>query len=217
MPYRRAVAATWRGACKLSRTILSFSSSDQRRRRPVSTTSSRSTWALRLSLSIRTVLNNTPHSARPAFTGRILPVKPLSSVVVSFYLPNPTKLASVHWEAMQTGYISGSGDMTKAADFKSESITRSRLLLSRILTTAKPDSSAIVVLGDSITDGICSTPDSNHRWTDELASRLQAEGHRNIAVVNEAFYGNRVLADGEAFLCPWSSGRRNKLAWDREI
>src|SRR4029453_1472247 len=63
-PYRRAVAATWRGACKLSRTILSFSSSDQRRRRPVATTSSRSTWALRLSLSIRTVLYNTPHSAR---------------------------------------------------------------------------------------------------------------------------------------------------------
>nr|WP_246755826.1 DDE-type integrase/transposase/recombinase [Bradyrhizobium sp. CCBAU 53338] len=43
---------------------MSFSSSDQRRRRPVSTTLSRSTWALRLSLSIRTVLNNTPHSAR---------------------------------------------------------------------------------------------------------------------------------------------------------
>src|SRR6478672_9142574 len=63
-PYRRAVAATWRGASKLSRTIFSFSSSDQRRRRPVSTTSSRSTWALRLSLSIRTVLNNAPHSAR---------------------------------------------------------------------------------------------------------------------------------------------------------
>src|SRR3974390_731317 len=64
MPYRRALAATWRGPCKLSRTILSFSPSAQRRRRPVSTTSSRSTWALRLSLSIRTVLNNTPHSAR---------------------------------------------------------------------------------------------------------------------------------------------------------
>jgi hypothetical protein len=34
------------------------------RRRPVFTTSSRSTWALRLSPSIRTVLNNTSHSAR---------------------------------------------------------------------------------------------------------------------------------------------------------
>src|SRR4029077_12773692 len=63
-PYRRAVAATWRGVCRLSRTILSFSSSDQRRRRPVSTTSSRSTWALRLSLSIRTVLSAAPQSAR---------------------------------------------------------------------------------------------------------------------------------------------------------
>jgi len=40
---RRAVDETARGACKLSRTILSFSSSVQRRRRPVSTTSNRST------------------------------------------------------------------------------------------------------------------------------------------------------------------------------
>jgi len=42
MPYRRAVDDTARGACRLSTTILSFSSSVQRRRRPVSTTSSRS-------------------------------------------------------------------------------------------------------------------------------------------------------------------------------
>src|SRR5713226_8819551 len=64
MPYRRAVAEICRGVCKLSRTFLSFSSSDQRRRRPVSTTSSRSTWALRLSPSIRTVLNTALHSTR---------------------------------------------------------------------------------------------------------------------------------------------------------
>ena len=51
-------------ACKLSMAILSFSPSDQRRRRPVSTTSRRSTWVLRLSLSIRTVLNTALHSAR---------------------------------------------------------------------------------------------------------------------------------------------------------
>ena len=36
MPYRRAVAEICRGVRKLSRTILSFSSSDQRRRRLVS-------------------------------------------------------------------------------------------------------------------------------------------------------------------------------------
>lgn len=40
-PYRRAVATTRRGSDRLSKTIRAFSSSDQRRRRPVSTTSSR--------------------------------------------------------------------------------------------------------------------------------------------------------------------------------
>ena len=43
MPWRLAVDDIARGACKLSRTIRSFSSSDHRRRRPVSMTSSRST------------------------------------------------------------------------------------------------------------------------------------------------------------------------------
>jgi hypothetical protein len=43
MPYRRAVDEIARGVCMLSRTILSFSSSVQRRRRAVSTTPSRST------------------------------------------------------------------------------------------------------------------------------------------------------------------------------
>src|SRR6516162_6682455 len=56
-PYRRAVAATRRGSDRLSKTIRAFSSSDQRRRRPVSTTSSRFS-ALIVWLSIHTVLNH---------------------------------------------------------------------------------------------------------------------------------------------------------------
>jgi hypothetical protein len=42
MPWRLAVDEIARGVSKLSNTIRSFSSSDQRRRRPVSTTSNRS-------------------------------------------------------------------------------------------------------------------------------------------------------------------------------
>jgi hypothetical protein len=42
MPCRLAVDDIARGVCMLSRTIRSFSSSVQRRRRPVSTTSNRS-------------------------------------------------------------------------------------------------------------------------------------------------------------------------------
>src|ERR1035437_6557321 len=55
MPWRLAVEDIARGVCRLSMTIRSFSSSDQRRRRPVSTISSRSTSVLCLWLSIRTV------------------------------------------------------------------------------------------------------------------------------------------------------------------
>src|ERR1700729_2282996 len=91
-------------------------------------------------------------------------VKPLSSLAVSFYLPKKTGVTSVHWDGAQTTYISAAGDKTKDADFKPDSTEKSRLFLSRILTTAKPDSSAIVFFGDSITDGACSPVDKNNRW-----------------------------------------------------
>jgi lysophospholipase L1-like esterase len=125
-----------------------------------------------------------------------LSVKPLSSVAVSFYLPKKTGVTSVHWDGAQTTYISATGDKTKVADFKPDSTDKSRLFLSRILTTAKPDSNAIVFFGDSITDGACSTVDTNNRWPDHIAERLQAEGHPDVAVVNEAYSGDRVLTNG---------------------
>jgi hypothetical protein len=117
-------------------------------------------------------------------------------VAVSFYLRKRTGIGSVHWDGVQTGYISGPGDMTMAPDFKADSTVKSRLLLSRILTTAKPDSRAIAFLADSITDGNCSTVDTNNRWPDHIAERLQAENYLDIAVVNEAYPGDRVLTNG---------------------
>jgi lysophospholipase L1-like esterase len=53
-----------------------------------------------------------------------------------------------------------------------------------------------VSLGDSITDGNCSTVDTNNRWPDHIAERLQAENHPDVAVVNESYSGDRVLTNG---------------------
>lgn len=125
-----------------------------------------------------------------------LPVKALDSVSVSIYLPKKTAITSVHWDGVQTGYISGPGDQTKAASFKPDSTTTSRLFLSGIMTNAAPAASAVAFLADSITDGFCSTVDTNNRWPDHVAERLQAEGHPDVAVVNEAYSGNRVLRNG---------------------
>jgi hypothetical protein len=56
MPYRRAVDETSREPLRLSATIRSFSSTVQRRRRPVSTTSRRSNKGLDVGTAIRSVL-----------------------------------------------------------------------------------------------------------------------------------------------------------------
>jgi lysophospholipase L1-like esterase len=60
------------------------------------------------------------------------------------------------------------------------------------------DASAIVTLGDSITDGTASTPDTNHRWPNFLADRLQASRHdhdRDLGVLDQGISGNRILHD----------------------
>lgn len=125
-----------------------------------------------------------------------LPVKALDSLAISIYLPKKTAITSVHWDGVQTSYISTPGDMTQALSFKPDSTTKLRLFLSGIMTTAAPSSSAVVFLADSITDGFCSTVDANNRWPDHVAERLQAEGHPEVAVVNEAYSGDRVLRNG---------------------
>ena len=56
---------------------------------------------------------------------------------------------------------------------------------------------AVVVLGDSITDGHGATTNGNDRWTDVLAARLQASPQtRNVGVSNQGIGGNNLLIDG---------------------
>jgi lysophospholipase L1-like esterase len=71
--------------------------------------------------------------------------------------------------------------------------------------TSTAASGAIVALGDSITDGRCSTvdasgkvvPDLYQRWTDILADRLAPlPAHYPKAVVNAGIAGNRILVPG---------------------
>jgi lysophospholipase L1-like esterase len=62
---------------------------------------------------------------------------------------------------------------------------------------APPEARAVVVLGDSITDGRGATTNGNDRWTDTLAQRLQTSPTtRNIAVLNQGIGGNHLLTDG---------------------
>ena len=53
----------------------------------------------------------------------------------------------------------------------------------------------IVTLGNSITDGVVTKADSNHRWPDVLAQRLVASKEPLTAVVNAGISDNRVLSN----------------------
>jgi lysophospholipase L1-like esterase len=125
-----------------------------------------------------------------------LPVEPLFSLAVSIYLPKKTAISTVHFDGAQTAYISGRGDFTAAPAFAADNTLKQRLFLSAIQVDARRSARAVVFFGDSITDGYCSTVDTNGRWPDHIAERLQQTGHANIAVVNQAYSGNRVLSNG---------------------
>lgn len=120
-----------------------------------------------------------------------LPVEALASLSVSVFLPRKTPLTTFHWDGKQTATI-GHGNVSAAAHMQADSTTDTRIFLSGILVDSPTQKGAVVVIGDSITDGAGASLDSNHRWPDFLAHRLAA---RQIAVLNAGISGARVLSD----------------------
>ncbi len=120
-----------------------------------------------------------------------LAAEPLDSLSVSLFLPQETRPSTFHWDGLQTSYLAD-GNVTAAEMLPSERPTSARLLLSAIQVEAADSKGAVVVLGDSISDGAASTPDSNRRWPDRLAERLAP---MNVSVLNAGISGARLLSD----------------------
>jgi lysophospholipase L1-like esterase len=121
---------------------------------------------------------------------------PLSDLTVSFYLPSPSGPITQHSFADTTGYHA-TGNVVSGATLESPTTVTAWEYLNGVDVLASANAGAVVTLGDSITDGAKSTIDSNHRWPDELARRLQADPkHRDLSVLNEGIGGNKILLDG---------------------
>ena len=126
-------------------------------------------------------------------------VHALSSLAVSLYLPEQTGQCSCHQTSMQTLYLADHGDQTGAAKIPGQErpFPGPRVFLSGIDVDAAPAVRTVVLFGDSITDGVGSTSNANHRWPDLFADRL-ARHHIVLATANQGISGNRVLRDGAA-------------------
>ena len=127
-----------------------------------------------------------------------LPVKPLTRLTISIHLPQGAATPTVHAYAAATNWIAP-GDQTAAIKLTGATTIGPRLILSAVeVETARP-APTIVTLGDSITDGVRATNDSNRRWPDLLAERFQKAGRRNVAIANAGISANRLLSEGEGY------------------
>ncbi|MGC1300975.1 MAG: SGNH/GDSL hydrolase family protein, partial [Caulobacteraceae bacterium] len=89
------------------------------------------------------------------------------------------------------------GDQVSAADLPGAKTVEHWFNLSGVDVAAGPASSAVITLGDSITDGHGATTNGDDRWPDVLARRLLASAAtRGVGVLNAGIGGNRVLLDG---------------------
>lgn len=126
-----------------------------------------------------------------------LNVAPLSDLAISFYVPNQVLRAETyHALGLQTNYAAV-GDVAGAAKLDEGMKFSSWYFLSGVDVAAPAGARAIVTLGDSITDGAKSTPDTNRRWPNILAERLQkTPGLESVSVIDEGISGNRILNEG---------------------
>jgi lysophospholipase L1-like esterase len=145
-----------------------------------------------------------------------LTVPALSDLAVSLYLPGEARATTIHGTALQTNYISLPGNFVAAPTFPTDRTIMQWPFLTEVDVTS--NGAAIVTLGNSITDGTRSTPDTNNRWPDWLARRLQITRDTGInsrlSVVNRGISGNRLLSNP-----PMGSlaGRSAQERFDRDV
>ncbi|KAH8812876.1 extracellular GDSL-like lipase/acylhydrolase [Xylogone sp. PMI_703] len=129
------------------------------------------------------------------------PVQPAQVITVSIFLRHGQTGGQVtSHPGSRTQTWMSHGNHTMAEDITDPSIqsTFHWYFLSGVEIWQHRQNCALALIGDSITDGRCSTDNGNDRWADLLFNRmLQHQYAQSIAVINQAAGGNRILRDGK--------------------
>jgi lysophospholipase L1-like esterase len=126
-----------------------------------------------------------------------LSLAPAADLAISLHLDRVPNTLTVHPGSRANSYLQA-GDALTADVLPEARKTVHWFFLSAVDVVApQPAAAALVLLGDSITDGYGVQPDTNQRWGDHLVARLLAR--RNAApvgVLNLGIGGNRLLRHG---------------------
>ncbi|MFF3761897.1 SGNH/GDSL hydrolase family protein [Streptomyces sp. NPDC002185] len=126
-----------------------------------------------------------------------LPVRAFESLTVTLYLADATGPATFHSFSSATSYRAEGDHRADLSGAAFRDTSASWYFLSGVEVTGGRDTGrrdGVVTFGDSITDGVGSTTDADHRYPDELAERLAAAS-RPRAVLNHGIAGNQVVND----------------------
>lgn len=123
-------------------------------------------------------------------------LEPLTKLAVTIRFGNVPSGITGHPGSRTTSYIQ-TGDGVSAATLSSPVTTDHWYYITGLDVMADPSAAAIVILGDSITDGRGSITNENTRWPDYLSRRLRKNpGTENVAVLNLGIGGGNVLSGG---------------------
>jgi lysophospholipase L1-like esterase len=146
----------------------------------------------------------------------VLDVPALADLAVSLFLPDRTVGQSGHHVTRQTSYMApGNETASPALPANAKPLFAWFVLTGIDVKPKQANASALVALGDSITDGFGEpvmrgdAPAPWLTWPNRLAERLQ--GHATLsrlAVLNAGISGNRVLNDAAQSVPPAPAGVR---------
>lgn len=118
---------------------------------------------------------------------------------ISSYMGADQRLVAWHRVSNQVNYVSLPGD--HADDLMAGAFRQRFTQFAWVtgLSVEAPSAAAVAAIGDSITDGMRSSLNENHRWPDAFARRLAQTGNRSTAVINLGISGNRLLSDSPCY------------------
>lgn len=119
-----------------------------------------------------------------------------SNLAVSIFFGQTPANLTGHPGSRSASYIQA-GDAVSAEDMNSAVKTDHWYILSGVDVWLDNSYARVVVLGDSISDGLGSTVNGNNRWPDNLARRLAADSNTaKIGVLNQGIGGNSLVFGG---------------------
>lgn len=118
-----------------------------------------------------------------------------TDLVVSLHIPDEDVIPTTHEVGLRTAWLAP-GNQAATQDLRNAIAFQSYLWLAGIDVLAPSTAATIVAIGDSVVDGMETTPDADAPWPSSLARRLAArEDMPPRAVINMGIAGNRVLRE----------------------